>query len=205
MTYTVKTIFRSLQREGFHTGTPAVFCRFSKCNLWTGLEEDRAKALCKFCDTDFLGGKEYRTAKKLAAAINKAWKGDAVNKFVALTGGEPLLQVDADLIHALHKLDFLVAVETNGTVPAPEGLDWICVSPKADVTLKQRAGNELKLVFPQPDAPPERFEDLDFEHFYLQPMDGKNAKKNTRLAVDYCLEHPQWGLSLQTHKMIGIE
>lgn len=203
--YTVKSIFYSLQGEGFHAGAPAVFCRFSKCNLWSGREEDRATALCRFCDTDFNGGVESRSAADLAAAINRAWGGNGGTKFVVLTGGEPLLQVDADLIDALHGTGFFIAVETNGTVPAPQGLDWICVSPKAGTTLKQRSGSELKLVFPQPEALPERFEGLAFERFCLQPMDGKNAEKNTRLAVDYCLTHPQWHLSIQTHKMIGIE
>lgn len=203
--YTVKSIFYSLQGEGSHAGTPAVFCRFSRCNLWSGREEDRATALCRFCDTDFNGGVEYVTAEDLAAAIDQAWRGSGGRKFVVLTGGEPLLQVDANLIDALHKIGFFIAVETNGTVPAPQGLDWICVSPKAGTTLKQQAGGELKLVFPQPEALPERFEDLAFERFFLQPMDGENAGENTHLAVSYCLSHPRWHLSLQTHKMIGIE
>lgn len=204
MTYTVKAIFYSLQGEGFHAGRAAVFCRFSGCNLWNGREEDREEAVCKFCDTDFVGGTKYTSAKDLAMAIDRAWAGDAANKFVVLTGGEPLLQVDADLIAALHRQGFTVAVETNGTQPVPDGIDWVAVSPKAGAPLKVSGGSELKLVFPQPENRPSDFEHLDFEHFFLQPKDEEGVN-NTRLAVEFCLKHPRWKLSLQTHKLIGIE
>jgi len=195
-----------------NTGRPAVFCRFAGCNLWTGRDQDRSRAVCQFCDTDFRGtdgekGGEYRTATELAEAIVSNWSTDALNHtrpFVVCTGGEPLLQLDEDLIGELHARGFEVAVETNGTKEAPLGLDWICVSPKADAALALAAGNELKLVFPQPKAPPEHFEHLAFQHFFLQPMDGPDRERNTRQAVDYCRAHPRWRLSVQTHKLLGI-
>ena len=206
--YAVKEIFLTLQGEGVQTGRPAVFCRFAGCNLWSGREEDRTTAVCKFCDTDFVGtdgtkGGKY-TAAELAAAIEREWGEDRHHRFVVLTGGEPLLQVDAALIAALHAVGFEIAVETNGTIEPPEGLDWICVSPKAGAELVVQAGNELKLVFPQPSAAPESFADLAFDYFSLQPMDGPDVAENTRRAVDYCIKHPQWRLSLQTHKALGI-
>ncbi len=208
--YSVKEIFYTLQGEGANAGRPAVFCRFAGCNLWTGREEDRARAVCTFCDTDFVGtdgegGGKFADAEALASAVERTWKtGTRENRFVVCTGGEPLLQLDPALISALHERDFEIAVETNGTIAAPEGLDWICVSPKADAPLKQMSGDEIKLVFPQAKARPERFESLAFRHFLLQPMDGPDAAENTRAATDYCLAHPKWRLSLQTHKMIGI-
>lgn len=210
--YTVKEIFHTLQGEGAHSGRSAVFCRFAGCNLWSGREQDRAKAVCQFCDTEFRGtdgenGGKYRTAAALADTIVAIWQqaaGDAMPGFVVCTGGEPLLQLDAGLIDALHARGFLVAVETNGTRPAPPGLDWICVSPKADAELVLRSGNELKLVYPQAAAPPERFEQLAFDHFFLQPMDGPDRDVNIRQVVDYCKAHPRWRLSLQVHKLLGI-
>ncbi|ABS64755.1 conserved hypothetical protein [Parvibaculum lavamentivorans DS-1] len=208
--YSVKEIFYTLQGEGANAGRPSVFCRFSGCNLWSGREEDRADAVCTFCDTDFVGtngegGGKFRDVAALADAIEKTWEsGAAHNRFVVCTGGEPLLQLDAPLIAALHSRGFEIAVETNGTIVAPEGIDWICVSPKADAELKQTSGHELKLVYPQHKAQPERFEQLDFRYFYLQPMDGADAEENTRAATAYCLAHPKWRLSLQTHKLIGI-
>ena len=210
--YRVKEIFYTLQGEGAHAGRPAVFCRFTSCNLWTGREEDRARAICQFCDTDFVGtdgpgGARFQSAQGLAAAVAKAWTGAAHSRsrpYVVCTGGEPLLQLDADAVAALHDAGFEVAVETNGTQPAPEGLDWICVSPKAGTDLVLAQGDELKLVYPQSGAEPERFEGLSFGRFLLQPMDGPNQAENTRAAIDYCLAHPQWSLSLQTHKYIGI-
>jgi 7-carboxy-7-deazaguanine synthase len=206
--YAVKEIFLTLQGEGAQTGRPAVFCRFAGCNLWSGLEEDRARAVCKFCDTDFVGtdgtkGGKY-TADELAKAIEQEWGDDRHHRFVVLTGGEPLLQVDEALIAALHGVGFEIAVETNGTVEPPEGLDWVCVSPKAGAEMVVQTGNELKLVFPQPGAAPEDFADLAFEHFSLQPMDGPDVGDNTARAVAYCIAHPQWRLSLQTHKALGI-
>jgi 7-carboxy-7-deazaguanine synthase (Cx14CxxC type) len=212
MTYTVKEIFYTLQGEGANTGRPAVFCRFAGCNLWTGREQDRPRAVCQFCDTDFRGtdgekGGEYRTASELAEAIASTWPTGGrshTRPFAVCTGGEPLLQLDEELVGELHARGFEVAVETNGTKDAPLGLDWICVSPKADAALALTAGNELKLVFPQTKAPPERFEHLAFEHFFLQPMDGPDRERNTRQAVDYCKAHPHWRLSLQTHKLLGI-
>lgn len=208
--YSVKEIFYTLQGEGANAGRPSVFCRFAGCNLWTGREQDRAKAVCTFCDTDFVGtdgegGGKFVDAEALASAIEATWQtGARDNRFVVCTGGEPLLQLDAALIDALHKRDFEIAVETNGTVEAPAGLDWICVSPKADSVLKIASGHELKLVFPQTKAMPERFEALAFQHFYLQPMDGPEVAENTKAATAYCLAHPKWRLSLQTHKLIGI-
>jgi 7-carboxy-7-deazaguanine synthase len=209
VTYAVKEIFYTLQGEGANTGRPAVFCRFAGCNLWSGHEADRATAVCTFCDTDFVGtngpgGGRFSTAVELAAAVAAAWPHAAAHRFVVCTGGEPLLQLDDPLIHALHREGFELAIETNGTRSAPAGIDWVCVSPKAGSELVLRAGNELKLVFPQPGAEPERFEHLDFAHFFLQPMDGPDRERNTRLAVSYCLEHPRWRLSLQTHKLLGI-
>lgn len=211
--YTVKEIFFTLQGEGAQAGRAAVFCRFTGCNLWSGEERHRAGAVCRFCDTDFVGtdgpgGGRFSTESALAQAIDDVWNGTAGGergrKLVVCTGGEPLLQVDGDLVDALHALGFEVAVETNGTLRPPDGLDWICVSPKAGAELVLRSGNELKLVFPQPEAPPERFTDLDFRHFLLQPMDGPDRVRNTELAVAYCMRHPQWRLSLQTHKYLGI-
>ncbi|MDR3498571.1 MAG: 7-carboxy-7-deazaguanine synthase [Parvibaculum sp.] len=207
--YSVKEIFYTLQGEGANAGRPAVFCRFAGCNLWTGREQDRASAVCTFCDTDFVGtdgegGGKFADAEALASAVEQAWGGGAEARFVVCTGGEPLLQLDAALIAALHARGFEIAVETNGTVEAPEGLDWICVSPKADAVLKLTGGDELKLVFPQAKAEPGRFEGLEFRHFYLQPMDGPHVAENTKAATAYCLAHPKWRLSLQTHKLIGI-
>ncbi len=209
MTYTVKEIFYTLQGEGANTGSAAVFCRFSGCNLWSGREEDRSRAVCKFCDTDFVGvgpdGGKFSAPSDLAAAIDNVWQGDDDSaKLVVCTGGEPLLQVDDRLVDAIHARGFIIAVETNGTKVAPTGIDWICVSPKAGAPLAQKSGNELKLVYPQADAPPERFAELDFQHFFLQPMDGPDVEANTRAAIEYCMRHPQWRLSLQTHKQVGI-
>ena len=209
MSYAVKEIFLTLQGEGAHAGRAAVFCRFAGCNLWNGREEDRASAICQFCDTDFVGtdgtlGNRYATAEGLADTIAGQWTGDDCNRYVVLTGGEPLLQVDAPLIAALHARGFKVAVETNGTIEAPEGLDWICVSPKAGARLVLRAGHELKLVYPQAGAEPENFAGLAFERFSLQAMDGPDVVENAARAVDYCLRHPQWRLSVQTHKSLGI-
>jgi 7-carboxy-7-deazaguanine synthase len=211
MSYAIKEIFYTLQGEGAQAGRAAVFCRFAGCNLWSGRESDRASAICRFCDTQFVGvdgegGGRFETASDLAEAIHATWpvRGGAGTRFVVCTGGEPLLQLDRELIDTLHERDFEIAVETNGTVAAPAGIDWICVSPKAGARLVQTKGNELKLVFPQADAMPHVFEELDFRHFFLQPMDGPDRAANTDLAVKYCLEHPQWRLSLQTHKIVGI-
>lgn len=227
MTYTVKEIFYTLQGEGAQTGRAAVFCRFSGCNLWSGREEDRSRAVCQFCDTDFVGtgpdGGKFPSAAELADAIDRCWTGrisrtdldegagghaDSVKpndrKYVVCTGGEPLLQLDDKLIAELHHRSFEVAVETNGTRPAPKSLDWICVSPKAGAPLIQTNGSELKLVYPQENAPPEQFELLDFRHFFLQPMDGPDVARNTERAIDYCLRHPRWRLSIQTHKLVGL-
>jgi 7-carboxy-7-deazaguanine synthase (Cx14CxxC type) len=207
--YTVKEIFYTLQGEGANAGRAAVFCRFSGCNLWTGREADRATAICDFCDTDFVGvgpdGGKFATAAELASAVASRWPLESrERRFVVCTGGEPLLQLDAEAVAALHREGFEVAIETNGTQDAPLGIDWICVSPKAGAPLVLRHGSELKLVFPQPDFGPERFESLDFEHFFLQPMDGPRAAENTKAATEYCLTHPRWRLSLQTHKLLGI-
>jgi len=229
MTYTVKEIFYTLQGEGAQTGRAAVFCRFSGCNLWSGREEDRSRAVCQFCDTDFVGtgpeGGRFASANELADVIDGCWTGGVSRtdseageaagtlvdstpqrgrKYVVCTGGEPLLQVNESLISALHQRGFEVAVETNGTRPAPGSLDWICVSPKAGAPLVQTTGNELKLVYPQENAPPENFEQLDFRHFFLQPMDGPHTERNTALAIEYCLRHPRWRLSIQTHKLVGL-
>ncbi len=207
--YTVKEIFYTLQGEGANAGRAAVFCRFSGCNLWTGREADRATAICDFCDTDFVGvgpdGGKFATAAELASAVASRLPLESrERRFVVCTGGEPLLQLDAEAVEALHHEGFEVAVETNGTQDAPLGIDWICVSPKAGASLVLRHGSELKLVFPQPGFEPERFESLDFEHFFLQPMDGPHAAENTKSATQYCLTHPRWRLSLQTHKLLGI-
>ena len=210
MTYTVKEIFYTLQGEGTHTGRPAVFCRFAGCNLWTGREEDRASAICTFCDTDFVGvgpdGGKFRSPDELADAVAALWPSlnGRGKRFVVCTGGEPLLQLDQAAIAAFHARGFEVAIETNGTLEPPAGIDWICVSPKAGSTTVVRRGNELKLVYPQPGAEPETFQGDDFDYFYLQPMDGPHLARNTRLALEYCLAHPQWKLSLQTHKFVGI-
>jgi 7-carboxy-7-deazaguanine synthase len=213
MTYTVKEIFYTLQGEGINAGRPAVFCRFSGCNLWTGREADRGSAICQFCDTDFVGvgpdGGRFSTAEQLAAAVRAHWPADAppgTRPFVVCTGGEPLLQLDRDAIDALHAAGFEVAVESNGTIAAPEGIDWLCVSPKARATLVQTRGSELKLVYPQaePEGDPSRFAAMAFEHFLLQPMDGPHRAENTAAAIAYCLAHPQWRLSVQTHKDIGV-
>jgi 7-carboxy-7-deazaguanine synthase len=245
--YTVKEIFSTLQGEGAHTGRAAVFLRFAGCNLWSGLERDRAEAACRFCDTDFigadgLGGGKFAEAERLADAVAKSWDaavasppsscpsprgekgrldyphegplsprgeiqsegGQSANPYIVCTGGEPLLQLDGPLIDALHARGFEIAIESNGTQPAPPGIDWICVSPKADAPLVLTSGDELKLVFPQAGAEPSRFEQLDFRHFFLQPMDGPDARANTLAAARYCLSHPRWRLSLQTHKLIGL-
>ncbi len=212
MSYAIKEAYHTLQGEGFHTGRAAVFCRFAGCNLWSGREQDRATAVCSFCDTDFVstdgpGGGRFETAAALADHIAGLWTRhapDAEPPFVVCTGGEPLLQLDTDLVDELHRREFQVAVETNGTVAPPQGLDWVCVSPKAGTELVIQAGDELKLVFPQPEALPEQFAGLAFDHFSLQPMDGPDLEANTRLAVDYCLRYPRWRLSLQTHKLIGL-
>jgi 7-carboxy-7-deazaguanine synthase len=217
MGYAVKEIFYTLQGEGANTGRPAVFCRFAGCNLWTGREDDRHKATCRFCDTDFVGtdgpgGGKFATAERLATAVAAAWPVapsrppvlPSSRPFVVCTGGEPLLQVDPPLIEALHAGGFEIAVETNGTVAPPPGIDWLCLSPKANAELVVRSGHELKLVFPQEGGEPERYRNLDFRHFFLQPMDGPDRERNTRLALEYCLAHPGWRLSLQTHKILGI-
>ncbi len=211
MSYAVKEIFYTLQGEGAQAGRAAVFCRFAGCNLWSGREADRAAAICRFCDTDFLGvdgagGGRFDSAQALAEAIEHKWpQGSSVaRRFVVCTGGEPLLQLDEALIDALHDRHFEVAVETNGTIAAPAGLDWLCVSPKAGAKLAQRSGDELKLVYPQAGADPTDFEALAFKHFFLQPMDGLSRAANTELALRYCLDRPQWRLSLQTHKHLGI-
>ena len=209
--YAVKEIFYTLQGEGAQTGRPAVFCRFAGCNLWTGREEDRLEATCQFCDTDFVGmdgpgGGRFHSADELASAVADAWPVEGGStRFVVCTGGEPLLQLDESLVEALHQKGFEVAVETNGTQEPPAGIDWLCVSPKAGAELVVRAGNELKLVFPQAGAAPAEFEDLEFEHFFLQPMDGPDRDANTAAALQYCLSHPRWRLSLQTHKMLGLK
>jgi 7-carboxy-7-deazaguanine synthase len=210
MSYSVKEVFYTLQGEGAHTGKPAVFCRFSGCNLWSGREADRSTAICQFCDTDFVGtkgqgGGKFSTADKLASHIASYWpKPEFEHRFVVLTGGEPLLQVDAELTSALHHHGFTIAVETNGTIAPPPGIDWICVSPKANTTLVVQSGNELKLVFPQAGADPQEYTQLQFQYFYLQAMDGLFARKNTQLAIDYCKNNPQWRLSFQTHKALEI-
>jgi 7-carboxy-7-deazaguanine synthase len=210
--YRIKEIFYTLQGEGSHAGRPSVFCRFTSCNLWTGRERDRHRAICQFCDTDFVGtdgpgGGRFGTASDLAAAVAKAWHGaehERARRYVVCTGGEPLLQLDVAAVDALHGEGFEIAIETNGTRAAPQGIDWICVSPKAGAELLLTKGDDLKLVYPQQGAMPDQFEHLDFSRFLLQPMDGPNREANTAAAVAYCLEHPQWRLSLQTHKYLGI-
>lgn len=211
MSYSVKEIYYTLQGEGFHAGSPAVFCRFTGCNLWSGREEDRKTAKCTFCDTDFVGtdgpnGGKFESAAELAAAVGALWPNGSLRSrpLVVCTGGEPLLQVDEALVSAFHDRGFVVAIETNGTKSAPPGIDWICVSPKQGVELALREGSELKLVYPQLAAPPELYEGFEFQHFFLQPMDGSRREANTVAAVEYCLKHPQWRLSLQTHKFAGI-
>ncbi len=209
-TYSVKELFYTLQGEGAQAGRAAVFLRFAGCNLWSGLEADRASAVCRFCDTDFVGvdgqgGGKFASADTLAESASALWPaGDEERKFIVLTGGEPMLQIDGALIEALHRRGFEIAVETNGTIAAPAGLDWICVSPKAGAPLVQTSGAELKLVYPQANALPEAFAHLEFRHFFLQPMDGPDRAANTLAAIDYCRAHPRWRLSLQTHKITGI-
>jgi 7-carboxy-7-deazaguanine synthase (Cx14CxxC type) len=210
MGYVVKEVFATLQGEGFNTGRVSVFCRFAGCNLWTGREANRASAVCQFCDTDFVGtdgpgGGHFVDAVSLADHIEATWPAATDHeRFVVCTGGEPLLQVDVELIAALHDRDFTIAIETNGTLPVPHGIDWVCVSPKADADLVVTTGDELKLVFPQERGEPERYAALDFRHFSLQPMDGPDRVANTAKAIDYCLAHPEWRLSVQTHKYLGI-
>lgn len=208
--YAIKEIFYTLQGEGFHAGRPAVFCRFAGCNLWSGREADRATAVCSFCDTDFVGtdgenGGKYTDAAAVADKITGLWpQGQWENRFVVFTGGEPLLQLDSRLLHAMHAQGFACAVETNGTLEAPPGLDWITVSPKGNAPVTLQSASELKLVYPQPTALPDRFDAFDAKHFFLQPMDGPDLAANTRAAVEYCKAHPHWRLSLQTHKYLGI-
>ncbi len=209
MTYSVKEIFYTLQGEGLRAGRPAVFCRLAGCNLWTGREEDRTQAVCQFCDTDFVGtggtlGGKFTTAEALAQRIASQWPANQAHRYVVLTGGEPLLQVDAALIDALHAQGFEIAVETNGTVVAPPGIDWVCVSPKAGAEWVQRSGDELKLVYPQPGLMPEAVNAAEFKNYLLQPMDGPFQRQNTRAAIAYCQAHPQWRLSVQTHKFLEI-
>lgn len=210
MTYSVKEVFYTLQGEGTHAGRPAVFCRFSGCNLWSGRESDRASAICKFCDTDFVGtdgelGGKYKDAESLAHTIDQLWPGTHVaTKYVVFTGGEPLLQLDAALIDAMHAVGFEIAIETNGTLPVPPGVDWICVSPKIGAELVALKGNELKVVIPQAGQSLQDYESLDFQHFYVQPMAGPQQEDNTRLAIETCKRNPRWKLSLQTHKLLQI-
>jgi len=214
MSYSIKEIYYTLQGEGAHAGRPAVFCRFTGCNLWTGREEDRHKAICQFCDTNFIGtdgprGGTYLTAEDIALAVDSCWPandggGWVGNKLVVCTGGEPLLQLDASIVEAFHDLGFTVAIETNGTKLPPPGIDWICVSPKVNAPVVLTRGDELKLVYPQIDGDPSKYASLDFDRFFLQPMDGPLQNENIQLAAQYCLQHPQWELSLQTHKLIGL-
>lgn len=209
-TYSIKEIYHTIQGEGYHTGRAAVFCRFSGCNLWSGREEDRHKAICQFCDTDFWGTDGLNGGKfgidELASKIDELWPDGQSNKFVVFTGGEPLLQLDTALVDALHRLQFKIAIETNGTLPAPPDIDWVCVSPKANTEIILTSGDELKLVYPQkePEAQPERFEHLDFDHFFLQPLDDPNIEINTTAVINYCKSNPKWQVSLQTHKIMGI-
>lgn len=213
MTYSVKEIFYSLQGEGAHSGRPAVFCRFSGCNLWNGIEADRDSSVCSFCDTDFIGvdgvgGKKFKDADQLAKAVRSAWKGSrahADERYVVCTGGEPMLQLGEELVEAFHKQGFTVAVETNGTIPLCEGIDWVCVSPKEGSELLVKSGDEIKVVYPQFIMGLGNFEALDFKFFYLQPMDGPQMERNTQMAIQYCLKHPKWRLSTQTHKHLGIQ
>jgi len=209
VSYAVKEIFYTLQGEGVHTGRAAVFCRFAGCNLWSGHEQDRAAAVCQFCDTDFVGtdgdgGGKFASADELAAAVAAKWpNADAARRFVVCTGGEPLLQLDAALIDALHRKNFMIAIETNGTIAVPAGIDWVCVSPKANAPLVVTRGDELKVVYPQ-EIEPGVYEGMEFAHFFVQPMDGENAQEAVQAAIRYCAEHPRWRLSLQTHKLLGI-
>ena len=210
MSYSVKEIYYTLQGEGARTGRAAVFLRFAGCNLWSGAENDRHRAVCKFCDTDFVGvdgvnGGRFSTPDDLASAVKRLWPdAQSARPYVVCTGGEPLLQLDAALVDALHVRGLEIAIESNGTIEAPPDIDWICISPKAEAEIVQKRGDELKLVYPQADAPPERFSSLAFRHFFLQPMDSAEREANTRAAAEYCLAHPQWRLSLQTHKLIGL-
>ena len=210
MTYSVKELYYTVQGEGANAGRAAVFCRLTGCNLWTGREADRGKAICQFCDTDFVGtdgpgGGRFANAEALAGAVDATWQGTRDGqKLVVCTGGEPLLQIDGALIAELHERGFQIAVETNGTIAAPPGLDWICVSPKVGAPLHQKSGDELKLVYPQHNTVPEAYEGLNFAYFFLQPMDGPQRETNTKAALDYCMRHPRWRLSLQTHKLIGV-
>ena len=210
MSYQIKEMYYTLQGEGHHSGRPAVFCRFAGCNLWSGREEDRKHAICNFCDTDFVGtnginGGKFERVKELTTAIKSLWPKDSKQlPFVVLTGGEPMLQVDENLVDALHKESFFVAIETNGTILCTKSIDWICVSPKNNTKLLQTTGDELKLVYPQENAKPEKFESLNFQHFYLQPMDGKDKEKNTRDTINFCKLNPLWKLSIQTHKILDI-
>lgn len=208
MSYAVKEIFYTLQGEGAMSGRPAVFCRFTGCNLWSGREEDRSKAICQFCDTDFWGtdgdhGGKY-SARELAAQVDQLWLGGPQYKYIVCTGGEPLLQLDDELVIALHERGFTIAVETNGTLPVPAGVDWVCMSPKAHTDIVVTSGQEIKVVYPQAGLDPQEFIHLDFAHFFIQPMDGPSLHQNIPAAIQYCLQHPQWRLSLQSHKMIGI-
>lgn len=209
MSYAVKELFKTLQGEGAQAGRAAVFCRFAGCNLWSGREEDRHKAICQFCDTDFIGtngdgGGKFRDASELASAIAHTWGSGQTKRYVVFTGGEPLLQIDDALIAAVHAHDFEIAIETNGTIEPPQGIDWICVSPKAGAPFNLRSGSELKLVYPQSDLLPDDLPELDFDHYFLQPMDGAEQQENIAAVTAFCLENPRWRLSLQTHKMIGI-
>ncbi|MDW9709529.1 7-carboxy-7-deazaguanine synthase [Sinorhizobium meliloti] len=209
MSYAVKELFKTLQGEGAQAGRAAVFCRFAGCNLWSGREEDRLKAVCQFCDTDFIGthgegGGKFRDAAVLAAEIARTWGSAESRRYVVFTGGEPLLQIDEALIDAVHDHGFEIAIETNGTIEPPSGIDWICVSPKAGAPFNLRSGSELKLVYPQPDLLPADLPEVAFEHYFLQPMDGPAQSENIAAVTAFCLEHPRWRLSLQTHKMIGI-
>ena len=209
-TYSIKEIYYTLQGEGIQAGRPAIFCRFAGCNLWSGLEKDRFGAQCTFCDTDFLGtdgenGGKFETASKLARHANKFWPDATTKKFIVLTGGEPMLQVDSSLIFELHSLNFEIAIETNGTIICPPEIDWICVSPKAGTKISQKTGNELKVIYPQPGLNFSKLLTLSFEYFLIQPMDGPNAKENTEASVDFCKENPSWRLSLQTHKQLGLK
>jgi len=211
MIYSVKEIFYSFQGEGAHSGRPAVFCRFSGCNLWSGLESDRGSSVCSFCDTDFIGvdgvgGGKFKNADQLAKAVRSAWKGSRAHgeRYVVCSGGEPMLQLDQELVDAFHRQGFAVAIETNGTIPLVEGIDWVCVSPKEGANLLVKSGDEIKIVYPQFVMGLGNFESLDFKHFYLQAMDGPHIERNTQMAIQYCLKHPKWKLSTQSHKHIGI-
>ena len=210
MSYKVKEIFMTQQGEGYHMGKKAVFCRFSGCNLWSGHEKDREKSICSFCDTDFVGtdgqnGAKYNSAKILAQKIDEIWSNNCKDKMVVFTGGEPLLQLNDELIEEVHKRNFKIAIETNGTIIPPDNIDWICVSPKIGSKIKLKKGNELKLVFPQIDADPNKFENYDFDHYFLQPMDGHSLNDSILECVSFCLRNPKWRLSVQSHKIMGID